>query len=143
MKRRAFVPFSLFMIMFMVLTSCATPTPQTIIQTVEVKSTVEVPVTQEVQVTHDVEVTKEVVVETKLAPLFWDADKKSLRQDSETDCEHAWRLPVPQPGCLVRGRRASEPVDAAPTLRASRNDPCPTGDFAQHQRGPLDRGQQR
>ena len=77
MKRRAFVPFSLFMIMFMVLTSCATPTPQTIIQTVEVKSTVEVPVTQEVQVTHDVEVTKEVVVETKHAPLFWDADKNA------------------------------------------------------------------
>jgi hypothetical protein len=79
MKRRAFVPFSLFMITFMILTSCTPPTPQTIIQTVEVKSTVEV--TKEVQVTQEVQVTKEVVqtveVETKLTPLFWDTAKNA------------------------------------------------------------------
>ena len=66
MRKLVLTALSLMIMTSLVLTGCATPTPQTIIQTVEVEKTVIE--TREVIVTQEVEVIKEVVVEATPAP---------------------------------------------------------------------------
>ena len=59
MSRKFGVLFAVLMIAGLILGACAQPTPETVIQTVEVVTTVEVP--KEVEVVTTVEVEKEVV----------------------------------------------------------------------------------
>jgi ABC-type glycerol-3-phosphate transport system substrate-binding protein len=76
MKRSAIL-LTLLMVGVMLFTSCATPTPQTIIQTVQVEKTVEVVTTVEVVKEVEKEVIKTVEVEKKVTPLFWDSAKNA------------------------------------------------------------------
>ncbi len=107
--KRSVILLTLLMVGVMVITSCATPTPQTIIQTVEVEKKVEV--TKQVEVTKVVEkeVPKEVIktveVQTKIKPLFWDDAKnacaKKVKLTINTHGDHQSRNQDALFGCGV------------------------------------------
>lgn len=62
MRKLTFFTLGVLVIAGILLASCSTPTPETIIQTVEIEKEVKVVETKEVEVVKEVEVTKEVVV---------------------------------------------------------------------------------
>jgi peptide/nickel transport system substrate-binding protein len=66
MRKLTYFTLSVLVLASMILASCTTPTPETIIQTVEVEKEVKVVETKEVEVVKEVEVTKEVVVKEEV-----------------------------------------------------------------------------
>jgi hypothetical protein len=96
MKRTLSI-LSLLIVVAMVAGACSTPTPETIIQTVEVEKLVEVVETVEVEKIVEVETTVEVetIVEKEMMPLFWDeaadACAKTVKLTVATHGDHQSR----------------------------------------------------